>query len=180
MDSAYERNTTLSTLQAATTKLEQSMNIRLIPPEGASFGFALRGARDTGGVAAVKGGIRNGAGEGVTTGLCAFNTDDPVVRIILTAVKFDPVIRSAAILQFSDRALQVFENDLFLECALLAATSKNPGISTLDWGIATCCKAGIPDVIFRKGTGAKESRIILFGEGPTDVANNIIICSNRI
>ena len=50
----------------------------------------------------------------------------------------------------------------------------------MDWGIASCCKDGVPDVIFSEGTGEKESRIILFGEGPADVANNIIICSNRI
>jgi hydroxymethylpyrimidine/phosphomethylpyrimidine kinase len=50
----------------------------------------------------------------------------------------------------------------------------------MDWGIASCCEEGVPDVIFRKGAGAKESRIIMFGESPADVANNIIICSNRI
>ena len=54
------------------------------------------------------------------------------------------------------------------------------GISTMDWGIASCCKEGVPDVIFRKGANAAESRIVLLGEGPVDVANNIIICSNRI
>jgi thiamine-phosphate diphosphorylase len=180
MDPTHERNNILSTLQAATTQLEQSINVRLIPPKGISFGFALRGARDTGGIAAVNGGIKNGDGGRVVAGPCAFGTDEPVVRIILTAVKFDPAMRSAAILQYSDRALHVFENDLFLECALLDAASKNQGISTMDWGIASCCKEGIPDVIFRKGAGAEESRIILFNEGPADVANNIIICSNRI
>ena len=180
MDPAHERNNTISTLQAATTQLEQSMNVRLIPQEGISFGFALRGARDTGGVATVNGGIKNSSGGVVIAGPCAFGTDEPVVRIIVTAMKFDPAMRSAAILRYSDRALQVFENDLFLECVSLDAASKNQGISTMDWGIASCCKEGIPDVIFRKGHGAKESRIILFGDGPADVANNIIICSNRI
>ena len=58
MDPAHERNTILTTLQVSVTRLEQAMNIRLIPPEGASFGYALRGARDTGGVAAVSGGIK--------------------------------------------------------------------------------------------------------------------------
>jgi thiamine-phosphate diphosphorylase len=180
MDPAHERNNTLSTLQAATTQLEQSLSIRLIPQEGLSFGFALRGARDNRGIAAVVGGIKNSAGGGTNAGPCAFGTDEPVVRIILTAMKFDPVMRSAALMLFSDRALSVFQNDLFLECTSLNAASVNQGISTMDWGIASCCKAGIPDVIFRKGAGAEESRIILFGEGPADVANNIIICSNRI
>jgi thiamine-phosphate diphosphorylase len=180
MDPARERNTILSTLQAATKQLEPVLNARLIPPEGVSFGFALRGARDNGGVAALNGGIQNRMGAGITTGPCAFSTDEPVVRVILTAMKFDPVIRSAAILQFSERALSVFENDLFLECTPLDAGSINPGISTMDWSIASCCKEGIPDVIFRNVAGAAGSRIILFGESPADVANNIIICSNRI
>jgi len=50
----------------------------------------------------------------------------------------------------------------------------------MDWGIASCCEDGVPDVIYRKGPSIKESRIILTGEKPADVANNIIICSNRI
>jgi predicted fused transcriptional regulator/phosphomethylpyrimidine kinase len=180
MDPAHERNITLSTLQAAVAQLEGSVNARLVPPEGLLFGFALRGARDKSGVAAVDGGIKNRAGGLAAAGPCAFGTDEPVVRIILTAMKFDPVIRSAALLQFSDRALDILENDLFLECVPLNAAPENPGISTMDWGIASCCKEGVPDVIYQKGAGAKESRIVLFGEGPADVANNIIICSNRI
>jgi thiamine-phosphate diphosphorylase len=180
MDPAYERNTALSTLHAAVTQLEGSVNTRLIPPEGLLFGFAIRGARDKNGVAAVDGGIINIPGGGVAAGPCAFGTDDAVARIILTAMKFDPVIRSAAILQFSDRALGVLKNDLFLECVPLHDASKNQGISTVDWGIASCCKDSVPDMIYKKGAGAKESRIVLFGEGPADVANNIIICSNRI
>jgi predicted fused transcriptional regulator/phosphomethylpyrimidine kinase len=180
MDPARERNNLLSTLQAAVAQLEPSMNIRLIPPEGISFGYALHGARERNGVAAVKGGIKSDEGGQLITGPCVFGADEPVVRIILTAIKFDPEIRSAAVLQFSDRALGVFENDLFLERATLDVSSGNPGISTMDWGIASCCKKGIPDIIIRKCTGAAASYIILFGEGPADVANNIIICSNRI
>ncbi len=179
MDPAHERNTTLSTLREATSRLEQSMNVILIPLEGASFGFALRGARDNEGVAAVTGGMRNSEGK-VKAGPCAFGRDDPVVRIILTAMKFDPIMRCAALLRFSDRALKILENDLFLECTPLDERSKNPGIRTMDWGIASCCKDGVPDVIFRRGAGAGDSFLILFGEVPDDVVNNIIICSNRI
>lgn len=180
MDPGRERNSTLAILKDAVTRLEKSVNVRLIPPGGISFGFALRGARDSDGIAAVNGGIQN-RGEGLAAaGPCAFGIDEPVVRIILTAMKFDPVMRSAAVMQFSDRALSVLENDLFLECALLDEVSEIQGISTMDWGIASCCKEGLPDIIFRKGKSAAESRLVLIGESPNDVANNIIICSNRI
>jgi hydroxymethylpyrimidine/phosphomethylpyrimidine kinase len=180
MDPATERNNTLSILQDATTRLEQSVNTQLIPPEGISFGFAIRGARDTGGVAAVNGGIKYREWGSAAAGPCVFGSDEPVVRIILTVMKFDPVVRCAALLQFSERALGIFENDLFLECASLDAAPANKGISTMDWGVASCCKEGVPDVIFRQGSSAAVSRIVLFGEGPVDVANSIIICSNRI
>ncbi|RPI38783.1 MAG: phosphomethylpyrimidine kinase [Methanoregulaceae archaeon] len=180
MDPATERNNTQSILQDATTQLEQSVNKQLIPPEGISFGFAIRGARDTRGVAAVNGGIKYRERGRAAAGPCVFDTDEPVVRIILTIMKFDPVVRCAALLQFSERAIGIFENDLFLECASLDANTANLGISTMDWGIASCCKEGVPDVIFRRGASAAESRIVLLGERPADVANNIIICSNRI
>lgn len=180
MDPAQERNTALSTLEAATIQLEQSLNVRLIPPEGISFGYALRGARNAAGIAAVHGGIKSDAGGRVTAGPCAFGTDEPVVRVILTAIKFDPVMRSAAILQFSDRALRFFANDRFLECAPLETTTRNKGLITMDWGIASCCDDGVPDVIYTKRASVQESHIILIGEKPADVANNIIICSNRI
>lgn len=180
MDPAHERKAALDTLAAAAAQMVPLLNARLIPSDGISFGFALRGARDNSGVAAVSGGIKTGSGGHPVAGTCAFGTEEPVVRIILTAMKFDPVMRSGALLQFSDRALRIFEDDLFLECTLLGPALKNPGISTLDWGIASCCKEGVPDMIFRKGASAAESRIVLIGEGPTDVANNIIICSNRI
>ncbi len=105
MDPAQERNALIVTLQAATARLVSLVNPQLIPPEGISFGFALRGARDNNGVAAVSGGIRCGSWD-ATPVACTFGTDEPVVRIILTAMKFDPVMRSAALLQYSDRALQ--------------------------------------------------------------------------
>ena len=178
MDPARERTDTIATLEAAIFPLKESMSTRLIPPEGASFGYAMRGARDSRGVAGVH--IRNEKGHPVPTGPCTFNTGEPVGRIILTAMKFNPAMRSAAVLQFSNRALAVLEDDLFLECASYAAAPGQPGISTMDWGIAFCCKGGVPDVIYEKNPDKTRARLILFGEDPADVANNIIICSGRI
>jgi thiamine-phosphate diphosphorylase len=50
----------------------------------------------------------------------------------------------------------------------------------MDWGVASCCKQGIPDVCFDTGGEGKEAIIRLFGEEPNDVSNNIIMISNRI
>jgi thiamine-phosphate diphosphorylase len=179
MDPAQERNNIIATLQASVTQLETSLSRVLIPPEGASFGFGMRGARDSSGVAASDGGIKNDAGT-PGGGPCVFGSGDPVVRIILTLMKFDPSMRSAALLQYSDRAFAVLKNDLFLECASITTGIGERGISTLDWGIASCCKGQIPDVIYIKNPDPARSRLVISGEDPADVANNIIICSNRI
>jgi hydroxymethylpyrimidine/phosphomethylpyrimidine kinase len=180
MDPVQERGNTLIALREAVGQMERSVSTRLVPAEGIAFGFAIRGARDPGGVAAAAGGIRKIAEGKSCAGQCAFGTGAEVVSVILTLMKFDPAMRCAAILQYSDRALEVFENDLFLECTLLDAASSRAGISTMDWGTASCCRDGIPDVIYRKGPSPKDSRLILAGEDPSDVLNNIIICSNRI
>jgi len=180
MDPAHERNTAIALLKEASGRLESVANPQLIPPEGIAFGFAIRGARDAGGVAIVQGGIRSGDRGKTLSGPCVFGSDDPVVRIILTAMKFDPAMRSAAILRFSPKAADVLENDMLLECAVPDPSSAGRVISTMDWGIASCCRDCVPDaVVYRTGDG-KESRIVIFGETAADVANNIIICSNRI
>jgi hydroxymethylpyrimidine/phosphomethylpyrimidine kinase len=128
----------------------------------------------------VNGGIKKNSAGRASAGPCTFSTAEPVVRIILTVMKFDPAMRSGAVIQYSDRTHEVLENDLFLDCVSLKAASSQQAISTMDWEIASCCKERIPDVIFSKGDGSGESRIILLGEDPADVINNIIICSNRI
>jgi len=173
MDPAQERNTAIALLRENAARLETSLNPQLIPPDGIAFGYALRGARDAGGVAAVTTGIPGGCP-------CTFGSDDPIVRIILTAMKFDPAMRSAAILRFSPKAAEVLENEMLLECAVPDPSSAVRGISTMDWGIASCCRDGVPDAIVYRTCDGNESRIALFGETPADVVNNIIICSNRI
>jgi hydroxymethylpyrimidine/phosphomethylpyrimidine kinase len=115
----------------------------------------------------------------VPAAACRYGIDDMVTRAILTAMKFDPGMRSAAVLQYSDTVLAILDNDLFLECASFSA-ARGGGISTLDWGIAFCCREGVPDVIYEKRPDMDASRLILFGEDPADVANNIIICLSRI
>jgi hydroxymethylpyrimidine/phosphomethylpyrimidine kinase len=176
---AQEREEVLRELEYAVALLVRSMDARLIPLEGMSIAFAVRGARDTGGVAGVQGRINNDKGTPCPAGSCAFGTDEYGARIILTAMKFDPVMRSAATIGYSRAVIAALE-DMFLECCAFSASHEPAGISSMDWGVASCCKDGVPDVIYNTGAKGKPSLIRLFGENPTDVANNIIICSNRV
>jgi len=95
-------------------------------------------------------------------------------------MKFDPRRRGVARLRFSDRALKVLDEVLFLECVTADTATAPQGISTMDWGVAAACKTGVPDVIYPRKSKTGSAALIILGEDAVDVANNIIICSNRI
>ena len=177
MDPVQERREVLGRMEDAVALLARSMSPQLIPPPGAQIGYAIRGARDKDSVAAVTRRISVTEGNIQPGGPAAFGTDEEIARIILTVMKFDPVRRSAALLRFSERALQVLDGDLFLDCVPTDTATAPQGISTMDWGVAAACKTGVPDVIYPRGA---RGALIILGEDPVDVANNIIICSNRI
>ena len=114
-DSARERNDALDALTDAAGLLTRSIDARLIPRHGAGLGYAIRGARDKEGVAAVKGGIIAGREELPAAGPCEFGVDEDIARIILTVMRFDPDIRGAASLRCSGAVLKVMER-LLLDC----------------------------------------------------------------
>jgi predicted fused transcriptional regulator/phosphomethylpyrimidine kinase len=178
-DPNRERSDVLERLEQATALLEQSLDVRIIPAKGTNLAYAIRGARDKNDVAAVQGGIINENGKPRAAGLCAFGGDEDTVRLVLTAMKFDPLMRSAATLRFSKNTLRVIES-LLLECTSFDRTQEPRGISTMDWGVASCCKEGVPDVCYDYGGTGKEAIIRILGENPIDVTNNIIMISNRI
>lgn len=178
-DPIRERSDILERLAQAVALLEQSLDVRLIPDKGANIAFARRAARDAGDVAAVQGGIINMDGKPHAAGPCSFGVDEDSARLVLTAMKFDPLMRSAATLRFSKKTLKVI-GDLFLDCSSFDHTHAPPGIQTMDWGVASCCREGVPDVCYDYGGPQKEALIRIFGEKPIDVANNIIMISNRI
>ena len=62
-DPGWERSDVLEKLTAASTLLERSMDISLIPENGAGLAYAISGARDKNGVAAVQGGIAREKGK---------------------------------------------------------------------------------------------------------------------
>jgi hydroxymethylpyrimidine/phosphomethylpyrimidine kinase len=177
MDPATERTAVMAHLEKAVSLLGNAISPHLLPPGGAQIGYAIRGARDANGIAAVSGKI---TGAGKAAGPGSFGADAEIARVILTIMKFDPGRRSAALVRYSDRALDVLENDLFLECAAWDPARAPPGISSMDWGIASCCREDVPDVIYPEAGRQTDAKIVLTGDDPATVANNIIICSNRI
>jgi len=174
-----QRNEVLSRLSQAVSLLEESMDFRLADGVPANIGYAISGARDGTGIASIPGGLVVRGGKVHAAGSFGFGADDGIARIVLSAMKFDPGMRCAATIRYSGRIQNVLDN-MFLECCTVDRRGQAPGISTMDWGVASCCKDGVPEAIVDPGVSPDAAAIYLFGEGPGDVAGNIIMLSNRI
>ena len=167
-------------LEAAVRILAEGMSPALLPSTGADIGYALAGARGPGDVASVRGGIVKGTGGGVQVpGGIGFGAGGDVVRIVITAMRTDPGIRSAAVIRFSSAILEVI-GDLILETCSFDRSKEPPGVSTMDWGVAFCCRDGVPDAVCDRGAPGKEGLIRLFGEEPVHVARTIISIGNGL
>lgn len=174
-----QRTGVLSRLSQAVSLLEESMDFRLALGTPANIGYAISGARDNTGVAAIPGGFVVQDKKVRAAGSCGFGADERMARVVLSAVKFDPEIRCAAAIRYAAPIRDVLD-DMFLECCTVDRKQQAPAISTMDWGVTSCCKEGVPEVIVDPGSPPEPASIYLFGEGPGDVAGNIIMLSNRI
>ena len=175
-----QRNDVLTRLSRAVVLLEESMDSRLVAAGvGSNIGYGITGARDSAGVAAVAGGLVVQNNTVRAAGTCGFGADAEIAKILLTASKFDPEIRCAVTIRYTDAVRRVL-GDMFLECCTIDRSGQPPGVSTMDWGVASCCREGVPEVIVNPGVSKETAVIHLFGENPAVVAGNIIMLSNRI
>ncbi len=174
-----DRRRVIDRLDQAVALLVERMDIRLIPEVGTNIVYALPDAREPGDVAGVLGRIVRLGEEVHPVGEVAFGASDHVARIVLTAMRFDPRVRSAANIRFSEAILSELEKLLFEVCSF-DRTKEPPGVQTMDWGVASCCREGVPDVIYDRGAMGKEPMIRVLGEDPVMVVQNILKLSNRI
>ncbi|RQD79435.1 MAG: phosphomethylpyrimidine kinase [Methanocalculus sp. MSAO_Arc1] len=166
-------------LQNAVFELREKMDPRLIPEVGSNIVYSLPHARAPADVAGVDGRIVRLRGKVHPVGECAFGASDHVARIVLTAMRFDPEIRAAANIRFSESLADLLK-DLTFEICWFDREKEPAGIQTMDWGVASCCKDEVPDIILDRGGVGKEAMIRVLGPDPASVANTIIMLSSRI
>ena len=174
-----DRESVLRALQEGVHSLCLGMDVRLIPEVGSNIAYALPAARDPGQVAAVQGRIVRLSGRPHPVGEVSFGASDHVARIVLTAMRFDPQVRCAANIAYSAATVRMLE-DMLLEVRTFDRSAEPPGVKTMDWGVASCCRDGVPDVIYDLGSKGKEPMIRLLGENPDAVVKNILKVSARM
>lgn len=169
----------LRRLRTAVSMLAELMDASLVPEVGTNIVYALPHARSVEHVAGVQGRIVRVGGKAHPVGEVAFGASDHMARAVLTAMRFDPNVRSAANIRFSEEILEIAEV-MMLEICQFDRSKEPHGAKTIDWGVAECSKNGVPDLIFDRGGIGKEAMIRLFGGDPVSVAENIIKISARI
>lgn len=164
--SAKEQSVILKALQQAHGRV---MNIPryLLPSGGVALAYAVPNSRDIKDIAVVR---SNGIG---------FGTDDTLVRVLLTVVRFDAEVRAVGCIRYTEEIADVVRETL-RDVAEYDPSKFPPGISSMDWGIASCCRDGVPLVIIDSGTKDTEPLIRILGTTPEEVANRILIISERL
>ncbi|MBR1369766.1 phosphomethylpyrimidine kinase [Methanocalculus chunghsingensis] len=169
----------INQLTLALGKLRGGMDPRLIPEVGSNLVYALPGAREPGEVAGVEGRIVRLRGSIHPVGDVAFGASDHIARIVLTAMRFDPDMRSAVNIRFSD-PLAALIDELSFDICWFDRNQEPPGIRTMDWGVASCCRDHVPDMILDRGAVGKEPMIRILGSDPMSITNTIVMLSSRI
>jgi hydroxymethylpyrimidine/phosphomethylpyrimidine kinase len=93
-----------------------------------------------------------------------------VARIVLTAMRFDPAMRSAINVRCSRENVAAL-GKAKLKVASFDRSDEPEGVKTMEWGTAAAiAKIGrVPDAIFDRGGMGKEPMIRVLGKDPKDV-----------
>jgi len=170
-----EKAAVLQKLSYAASLLTGKIPGYLVPPGGIQLAFARKVARDDSDIAWVRGGVYQD-NRPPNLPQVGFGGGGIIATVLLTAMKFDPRIRSAAIITCTPEAVKTLESRFFEICSF-DPLKEPPGIRTMDWGVAQCCRNGVPDAIYNRRTADTRAIIRLFGEDPQEVANNILMLS---
>ncbi len=110
-----------------------------------------------------------------------FGASKHVAKAILKAMEYNPAIRAAANIKYSEEILNIIKR-LGFTISFYDRRKEPPEIkakegATIPWGIDEAIKAcggKVPDIIYHLGDWGKEPMIIIFGNDAIDVAHKII------
>ena len=102
--------------------------------------YARKGARDDTDIACILGGL---SAENKVQTLLKSDSGTPgwLATVLLTVIKFDPRILCVAIISCTATAVKTMDKRSF-ENLLIDPGEVPPGIRTMDWGVAQCCRKG--------------------------------------
>ncbi len=171
-----ERYRVIRNVSEALEALQMDTNLHyLIPESQTNLAMALPNATGPDDVAAVPGRIVR-IGKRTHASACPqFGVSKHVGSTIVTAHKYDPMVRAAMNIRFSEEILQICER-LKLTISSYDRAIEPPEVKftegrTTAWGAEQAIKqiGRVPDIIFHKGDWGKEPMITIVGRTAVEV-----------
>ncbi|MBU3902483.1 MAG: bifunctional hydroxymethylpyrimidine kinase/phosphomethylpyrimidine kinase [Candidatus Thermoplasmatota archaeon] len=153
---------------------EENLKPDFVPEVGINISYALPDAKNFDDVCGIDGRIVKIGGKVKRMGDVDFGKSKHVARIVLTAMKFDPGMRSAMNIRYSENVVKKAKRKK-LSIGFFDRKHEPKNVSTMEWGSKTVIeKLGfVPDIIYDKGGFGKEAMIRIIGKSPEDVVGKL-------
>ncbi len=125
-------------------------------------------------------------GKAKPSGPPTFGVSSHVASYILTAMKYDPEVRSAMNIKYDDRIIEAAK-ELGYVISNYDRRQEPPEVkaregASIPWGTEQAIKSvgKVPDIIYHLGDwGGKEPEIVVLGKSPIDVVNKLLAVLRR-
>jgi hydroxymethylpyrimidine/phosphomethylpyrimidine kinase len=171
MDEKYR---VLKELKNATLWVEKNLKPVFVPEVGINMAYALPSAESFDYICGIDGRIVKIGGKVKRMGDVDFGKSRHVARIVLTAMRFEPCIRCAMNLRYSENAVKKAERKK-LKVGFFDRKYEPRDVSTMEWGTKMVVqKLGcVPDIIYDKGGFGKEAMIRIIGKNPKEIIGKL-------
>jgi hydroxymethylpyrimidine kinase/phosphomethylpyrimidine kinase len=173
-------------LDRALAELRAAGVAALIPAAPSNLGEALAGATTVPEVAAWEGQIVRLGEDVCPVGSIRFGASPLVATLILTAMRADPMCRSAMNIRCGDDIMQAADAANLSHAQYVRREAPSGAQSDeclmLAWGVAQAVdgRAIVPDIIHDPGDAGKEAMVWVLGRDATDVAGKILALRHHL
>jgi len=149
----------------------------LIPECQTNFVFSKNEPKTIKNVLGISGRLVKSGNNVIQAGELVFGGSQHVATAVIQVSKKFSKIRSAINIKYEPKIITNAKKHrmsvLSYDRKNESKKSKSKENSSISWGISSCLKSDIPDIIYHKGDFGKEAMIIVFGETPAEVVRKI-------
>jgi len=150
---------------------------KLIPECQTNFVFSKNKPKTIKNVLGISGRLVKSGNSVIQAGELVFGGSQHVATAVIQVSKKFSNIRSAINIKYEPKIISNAKKHKMLVLSYdrknESKKSKSKENSSISWGISSCLKSDIPDIIYHKGDFGKEAMIIVFGETPAEVVRKI-------
>ena len=150
---------------------------KIIPECQTNFVFSKNKPKNIKNVLGISGRLVKSGNSVIQAGDLVFGGSQHVATALIEVSKKFPEIRSAINIKYEPKLItKAKKRKMSVLTYNRKKESKNSKLKenySISWGVSSCLKSEIPDIIYHKGDLGKEPMIIVFGNTPTEVVKKI-------